>query len=158
MSDSTDPLRLSPEDELTLASVLDEIVPPSAERKLPGAGEIGLVRAVVDAAKQNPALAPIVLQGLAALDELARDRRGHGFRALRPEERTALFRELAAKEEGFVQSLIFPLYIAYYQHPRVLEALGMEARPPHPKGYEIEPFDPSLLEPVRRRPKLYRDV
>jgi hypothetical protein len=61
-------------------------------------------------------------------------------------------------DEGFVQSLTFPLYIAYYQHPRVLEALGREARPPHPEGYEIEPFDPSLLEPVRRRPKLYREV
>jgi len=158
MSDSTDPLRLSPEDELTLASVLDEIVPPSAERKLPGAGEIGLVGAIVDAAKQNPALGPIVLRGIQALDELARNRRGHVFRALRPEERSALFRELAAMDEGFVPSLTFPLYVAYYQHARVLEALGMEARPPHPKGYEIEPFDPILLEPVRRRPKLYREV
>jgi hypothetical protein len=33
----------------------------------------------------------------------------------------------------------------------------MEARPPHPKGYEMAPHDLSLLDPVRRREKLYRD-
>jgi len=68
MSNSTDPLRLSPEDEQTLASVLDEIIPASADGKLAGAGEIGLVGAIVDAAKQNPALGPIVLRGIQALD------------------------------------------------------------------------------------------
>jgi hypothetical protein len=38
----------------------------------------------------------------------------------------------------------------------VLTALGLEARPPHPAGYAIEPNDLSLLDPVRRRAELYR--
>jgi hypothetical protein len=40
----------------------------------------------------------------------------------------------------------------------VLEALGIEGRPPHPKGYTIEPTDWSLLDPVRRRSRRYREV
>jgi len=42
-------------------------------------------------------------------------------------------------------------------HPRVLEALGHEARPPFPTGYVLEPFDAALLDPVRARPKRYRE-
>ena len=33
----------------------------------------------------------------------------------------------------------------------------MEPRPPFPLGYEQPPDDLSLLDPVRERPKLYRD-
>jgi hypothetical protein len=40
----------------------------------------------------------------------------------------------------------------------VLEAIGMEARAPFPKGFEVEPGDLSLLDPVRRRGRVYREV
>lgn len=158
MSDSTDPFPLSADDERALASVLDEIIPPSPDRKLPGAGEIGLVAAIAAAAKQSPDLGPTVARGLQALDALAHERRGCAFSALAGAERTECLRDLAAADPTFVPSLAFPTYVAYYQHPRVMEALGREARPPHPMGYEMEPFDLTLLEPVRRRSKLYRDV
>ncbi|HUI24603.1 MAG TPA: hypothetical protein VL403_00860, partial [Candidatus Kryptonia bacterium] len=45
----------------------------------------------------------------------------------------------------------------YCQHARVVEALGLEARPPHPQGYQMEPNDLTLLDDVRRCPKRYRD-
>ncbi len=35
---------------------------------------------------------------------------------------------------------------------------GMEPRPPYPQGFEVEDGDWSLLEPVRARGKIYRDV
>ena len=47
-------------------------------------------------------------------------------------------------------------YMAYYSNDRVLEGLGLEPRPPHPGGYAMEPNDLTLLDDVRRRPKLYR--
>jgi hypothetical protein len=34
----------------------------------------------------------------------------------------------------------------------------MDARAPFPKGYDLEQGDWSLLDPVRARPRLYRDV
>jgi len=34
----------------------------------------------------------------------------------------------------------------------------MEARPPYPKGYQVEPGDLSLLNPVIARGKIYRDT
>ena len=46
----------------------------------------------------------------------------------------------------------------YYRDDRVVLALGMEARPPYPEGFEVEEGDWSLLDPVRQRPKFYRAV
>ena len=39
----------------------------------------------------------------------------------------------------------------------VLAGLGLEPRPPHPEGYEMAASDFSILDPVRKRSKLYRD-
>ena len=48
--------------------------------------------------------------------------------------------------------------MGYYQNPAVVTALGLEPRPPHPDGYELEPGDLGLLADVRKSGKLYRDV
>lgn len=45
----------------------------------------------------------------------------------------------------------------YYRDDRVLRSLGLEARPPFPKGHTLEQGDWSLLDAVRARPKLWRD-
>jgi len=65
--------------------------------------------------------------------------------------------ELAATEQAFLPGLIFHTYVGYYLNDRVIEALGREPRPPHPKGYDMEASDLTLLDDVRRRPKLYRE-
>lgn len=157
MSGAESAFELSLEQKRSLAALLDEIVPPSAARRLPGAGELGLADAIEANLRQRPALRSGVLAGLAALDELAESRGAGGFAALPASLRRALLDELEPRAPGFLPALVFQTYAAYYQVPRVLEALGMEARPPHPRGYELEPGDLGLLDPVRRRPKLYRD-
>ena len=46
----------------------------------------------------------------------------------------------------------------YYRDDRVMESLGMEARAPFPKGYEVEQGDWSMLEDVQKRGKIWRDA
>ena len=46
----------------------------------------------------------------------------------------------------------------YYQNDRVLEAIGVGARPPFPEGYQVPSGDLSLLEPVRGRGRIYREA
>jgi hypothetical protein len=147
------------EEELrTLSAVLDVIVPPSADGRLPGAGELGLEAAVADAAGRNPLLRPMVGQSLAALDALARDGGFEDFASAPLVSRNDLVRSLTGEASQLVPALLFPTYIAYYQHPRVLEGLGREARPPFPEGYAMPPFDDALLDPVRnRKRRLFRD-
>jgi hypothetical protein len=150
MSDETTP-SLSADERRVLASVLDEIIPPSDDGKLPGAGQIGLIDYIDAALQKTPELRSMIARGLSELDTLARDRKARGFAALSREDKLQLLNEW-----GFVLPLTFHAYTGYYQQARVVEALGLEARPPHPKGYHMEPNDLTLLDAVRRRPKLYR--
>jgi hypothetical protein len=46
----------------------------------------------------------------------------------------------------------------YYRDDRVVRSLGLEPRPPFPKGHTLEQGDWSLLDVVRTRPKLWRDA
>jgi Gluconate 2-dehydrogenase subunit 3 len=142
-----------------LAAVLDEIIPPSADGRLPGAGALGLASHVERAATGMPGLAEAISAGLSALDRIARGRSPGGFVALGGPERGAALADLAASDQAFLPTLTFLAYVAYYQSPQVVSALGLEPRPPHPKGYEMaEAEDPTLLEPVRARPRMYRDA
>ncbi len=137
-----------------LAALLDELVPPSEDGQLPGAGELGLGSTIH---ASTPDLRPVIEQGLAALDECARSRGARDFADLPKGERGAVLTEVAALQVALVPGLVFQTYVHYYQHPRVLSGLQLEPRPPYPKGYEMEPSDLSLLDPVRERPKLYRE-
>lgn len=149
--------RFSADEERVLRSVLDEIVPPSADGRMPGAGEVGLVGPIEQALAAAPELGPVVAAGLSAVDAIARRRNPGGFAALAGRERLEVLDELATQDQAFLPTLTFLTYANYYQDARVLRALGFEPRPPHPRGYEMKPNDLTLLDAVRRRPKMYRE-
>ena len=146
------------EQEDVLRALLDEVIPPSSDGRLPGAGGLDLIGHVARTVRQTPMLAPVVEYGLSAIAELAGTRSPDGWAGLSRTERAALLAEFAAGDQLFMPALLFLAYSGYYQHPRVVEALGLEARPPHPKGYAMEAFDTTLLDAVRRRGKIYRDA
>ena len=155
MSEDSPRTDLSPEEQRALATVLDEIIPPSGDGRLPGAGELGVARYIEEKAG---ALRPLIVRCLATLDEHASQRGADDFASLSRENRLALLEEMATSEPIFFQSVVFLAYAGYYQSGRVVAALGVPARPPYPEGYEVEPGDLSLLDAVRSRPKLYREA
>jgi hypothetical protein len=152
MSEETNAGGFSEAEACTLTSVLDEIIPPSSDGTLPGAGQLGLASYIDAALRKAPELRSMIAQGLAELESLAHRRNAPGFAALSKEDKLQLL-----NEQAFIFPLSFHTYAGYYQHARVREALGLEAGPPHPKGYQMEPNDLTLLDAVRRRPKLYRE-
>jgi len=152
MSDATHKPGLSPDEMRTLASVLDEIIPPSGDGRLPGAGQLGIAGYIDAALRKTAELKSMIAQGLADLDNLARQRNALGFAALSREDKLRLL-----NEQAFVLPLTFHTYIGYYQNAQVVAALGLQPRPPHPQGYEMKPNDLTLLKEVRRRAKRYRE-
>lgn len=158
MQETIDKAVFSPDEERTLASVLDTIVPPDPGRGMPGAGSLGLASAFTAVVRGAAELGPVVAAGLAAADEAARGRGAPGFTALPPGERAATLEEAEAARPGFVPMILFHVYRLYYEQPAVLEALGLPPRPPYPKGYETPPDDLGLLDHVRARKKLWRDA
>ena len=151
MSDHPRPLAFTDLETRTLASVLDHVIPPSADGRLPGAGALGIAAYLENALGRTPDLRAMIVEGLVALDAAARAEDAREFAALPSDARLA-----ALQQQGFVLPLTFQAVMGYYQHPRVVEALGLEARAPHPQGYEMDPGDLTLVNAVRGRPKLYR--
>ena len=65
---------------------------------------------------------------------------------------------LSALRNPALSTLVATTVQCYYRDDRVLEALNVGARAPHPQVYSLEQGDFSRLEPVRSRGKIYRDV
>lgn len=142
----------------TLGAVLDLIVPPSQDGRLPGAGEIGLAVEVAAACDSSAEARAPVADGLAALEAAARKQGAASFRAAPPAQRLQTLRDHAAQAPFFLPGLVFHTYRAYYQHPRVLAGLGLGGRPPFPQGYAVAPTDfDALLARVRRMTPFYRE-
>ena len=138
----------------TFTALLDELI-PARDESLPGAGSLGVGQDIESNLGDATAL---VASGLAALDERARERGAVEFAELPTEARAPLVHEVATAHPGFIDVLIFHAYTTYYQNPRVAVAIGLKPGPPYPGGYELELGDLGLLDPVRQRGKMYRDV
>jgi len=147
---------LSDEQHRALARVIDEIIPPSDDGRLPGAGDAGVTHYIEAALRPTPMLTEMVVAGLSALDALARQRHARDFAALSRQEQSELLKALSSTEHAFPPVLMIHTYAGYYQSEPVMRALGLEPRPPHPAGYRMGPNDLSLLDPVRERPARYR--
>ena len=141
----------------TLAAVLDELIPPRPDGTLPGAGALGVGAHVTHMVGQLPELGLVVTDGLRALGALARARGVASFADLAPADRQAVLRELDATAPGFTPTLTFLGYGGYYADPRVVTALGLEARAPFPRGYAVPESDFALLENVKRRGPRWRE-
>ncbi len=149
---STDsPLSAAQQD--TLAIVVDMMIP--AQGDMPTAADPLILKAIVEGLDDNNAL---VVQALSTLDDISNEKYGQWFAQLQSKHRGELIESFKSSHAELVQIIEFCTASKYYQDDRVMQALGLEARPPHPGGYRVDATDWSLLEPVRGREKIYRDI
>jgi hypothetical protein len=140
---------LTPAQRDDLRALAGIIIPASDEFDVPGA--------------DNPAIQADMLATLgrdaapvrAALDELARIA-GAPLASLDPAKRAAAAMELRATGGLAIAALTRVVLQCYYRDDRVVRSLGLELRPPYPKGHVLEEGDWSLLDPVRARPPFWR--
>jgi hypothetical protein len=143
---------LTDEERRALACVLDAIIPPREDGRLPGAGAAGVGAHVESVLRTLPDLRAMVVEGLCDLDVEARTQHDRPFVELDDVARGAL-----VAMQGFSYALVPHTYIGYYQQDRVLEAIGIEPRAPHPKGYAVAENDLTLLAAVKARGKRWRE-
>ena len=139
-----------------VTSILDRIVPP--EGKGLGAGQLGVADYLDRTVGASAELKKLFTRGLAQIEIASHVRHSREFVDLSAEQQDAVLSEVESAEPEFFEALVRQTYNGYYTDSGVLELLGLEARPPQPRGYEVEPGDLSLLENVKRRGKVYRDA
>jgi hypothetical protein len=143
------PLTQSQRDDLrALAGIM---IPASAEFDVPGADDPAIQADIVATLGRDAALVREALDQLAGLA-------GQPFASLDPARREAVAMQLHAAGGAAVATLSRVVLQCYYRDDRVVRSLGLEPRPPYPKGHVLEDGDWSLLDPVRARPPMWRRV
>jgi len=140
---------LTPAQRDDLRAIAGAIIPASMEFDVPGADDPAIQADIVATLGRDTGLVREALDGLArlAVSPLA---------GLDPARREAVALELRAKGGAAVATLTRVVLQCYYRDDRVVRSLGLEPRPPYPKGHVLEDGDWSLLDPVRARPPMWR--
>jgi hypothetical protein len=142
---------LTPAQREDLRALAGMIIPSSDEFDVPGADDPAIQADMLATLGRDAA--PV----RAALDELARIA-GAPLDSLDPAKREAASRALRARGGAAVAALTRIVLQCYYRDDRVVRSLGLEPRPPYPKGHVLEAGDWSLLDPVRARPPFWRQT
>jgi hypothetical protein len=138
--------RLSERELRDLRCLAGLMIPASEEFGVPGADDAAIFAVIVNSLGRDTDEARAVLGSIAGVAELSPARRDEVVAALR-----------ASGGEALV-ILHRVVLLCYYRDDRVMTALDMEPRPPFPEGHVLEQGDWALLEPVRKRPKIWRDA
>ena len=140
---------LTPTQRDDLRNVAGVMIPASAEYGVPGADDAIIQADIVATLGRDTAMVR------KALDQLARIA-GMRFADLDAARRAAVAAEFRASDGMAAATLARVVLQSYYRDDRVLRSLGLELRPPFPKGYTLEQGDWSLLDPVKARPSMWR--
>jgi hypothetical protein len=142
---------LAPAEVRDLRCVAALMVPASAEYKVPSADDETIFADILASIGRD------LGEVRSALSELRR-LGGGPFADLDAVAREAVAAEFQALGGSLPATLSRVVMQCYYRDDRVVISLGLEPRPPFPKGHVLEQGDWSLLDPVRSRPKMWRDA
>ena len=127
------------------------MIPVSTHYRMPGADDEAIFADIVRSLGRDR---DHVRKALAMLHEMA----GGDFTALDAAGAEATAMALLGREGAAIAALGRAVMQCYYRDDRVIAALGLEPRPPFPKGHSLEESDWSLLDAVRGRPRMWRDI
>ena len=132
-----------------LRAIAAMMIPASAEYDVPGADDAAIQAEILATLGRD---AGPVVQALDQLAQLA----GEPLAELDATRREAVAKEFRATGGAAVATLVRVVLQCYYRDDRVLRSLGLELRPPFPKGYVLEQGDWSLLDRIKTRPPMWR--
>jgi hypothetical protein len=134
-----------------LAQVLDTLVPPSGG--FPGAAAVALDH-VLTVAGGSAALEALLARGLQAIEDDARA--AGGFGRVDTDGRERILQTVERSHPEFFEALVRHVYDGYYAHPTIVERLGLDPTPLHPRGHRLDVTEPPDLTRVAARGPLYR--
>lgn len=139
----------------TLDALQDLLIPASRDGRMPSARSLGLY---ADLTGLTPEDVEVFSAGLTQVEAQAQATHGLLFAQLPAAAAMTIVEEMRAQRSEFIQTFMLLTTARYLQNAAVMPLNGLEARPNWPKGHAVAEGDWSLIEVVRARPKLYREV
>ena len=148
--------KITETDRLVLSTAMDRIVPPI--EGLGGAGELGLASQAEEIAHRIPRYHDSLVKILGALSLDPASRVAGGFLALEAEEQTHALAALELSMTDHFGKFVELIYAAYYSDPRVHQRIGWRTGALQPLGWDMQPFDPAILETASKRAPFWRRI
>ena len=146
---------LSTEQRTLLNAILDRLIPATC--KMQGAGQAGTADHIDGVAGASPRMGRLFTAGLRSIESAAA-RRGVAFIDMSSDQQDEILRGIEANKSAFFETLLLHTYNGYYSNPQVVEVLGLEPRPPQPRGHEVAVGDFNSLATVVERGIVYRET
>ncbi len=139
----------------TLNVLIDLLIPASRDARMPSAKSLSLYKDINDLPPKDRLLFE---DGLADIELRSMKLYDKAYSQLLVDDAKALVEILRSEGSPFIQSFMTQTVGRYLAHDEVVVLIGLEARPLWPKGNTVAEGDWTLLDVVRNRPKLYREV
>jgi hypothetical protein len=140
---------LTPAQIEDLRAIAGIMIPASIEFDVPGADDLTIQADILATLGRDADLVGEALNQIARLTK-------EPLASLAPAQQEAVATELRVTSGAAVATLTRVVLQCYYRDDRVVRSLGLELRAPYPKGHVLEDGDWSLLDPVRKRPPMWR--
>jgi len=138
-----------------LDALMNLMIPASRDNKMPAAASLGLFN---DLHEMPQAVREHFERGLQWLEAQAQSKHARAFAELSASEAIAIVDEQRSGDPAFINAFTLHTCGRYLQHDQVMTALGLEARPHWPEGHQVAEGDWGLLDPVRKRGPIWREV
>ena len=142
---------LSPQQTEDFRHLAGIMIPPSGTYDIPGADDPTIFADLLRSLGRDLNHVRTALTQLTALSD-------GSFASLNRTRQEAVAEALLATNTPAVTVLGRVVLQCYYRDDRVVRSLGLEPRPPFPKGHTLEQGDWTLLDAVRSRPKMWRNA
>lgn len=148
--------QLTEADRRNMRVVMDRLVPPVDD--LPGAGSMGLLEKVEEMGSKHGRFQRSLVRFLDALSmDMSVEAEG-GFLAMEPDQQDDAIREIEQSLATEFANVLEVVYLAYYAQPDVHRRIGWRTGPLQPLGFELPPFDETILENIKKREPFWRKV
>lgn len=137
-----------------LDTIMDELIPPSDNGTIPGAGALGVADFLPAA---RPYATDPIKSALTLINFVGED-----FIKLPRPARVAILKKSELEHAEAFATLIRVTYMGYYSRSDIRPHFGVGSHPIHPQGYTVLPESHELMNeltaPVRQRGKVYRNA
>ena len=142
-------------EQRTLLALVGAVIPASPDHGVPGADDREIAADILATARPYHAS---VAKALGQVESTAAKRYDAAYTDLDAATRARIASDLSRSRFAGVGTLVTITAQCYYRDDRVMRSLGMEPRSPYPDGFDIPQGDWSLLDPVRQRGRIYKEV
>ena len=143
------------DEQRTLLALVGAVIPANAEFGTPGADDPAIATGILASARPYRAT---LAGALSQIESIAAERYQARYADLDAGTRAGIASEASRSRFAGVGTLVTITAQCYYRDDRVMQSLGMAPRSPYPDGFDIPEGDWSLLEPVRQRGRIYKEV